>query len=221
MLVFQEVILLGHDTIMLMKRHMKTLLLSALMLPVFVSFAQQLAAAPYGRGQYGTCNYGEGGCTISLATSDTVTLSLTPTTTGVYTIDNDAVEVTTNSDDGFTLSIESDAADSSDLEGDGGVISPVSGSPGSPTALNMNQWGYRVDGMFGFGAGPTSAVQNEPSSSLTFTGLPFSGSPAILAEFDESAPDGIVIDVWYGVRGDTSIPSGSYTRTLTYTAIAL
>lgn len=204
-----------------MKRHIKTLLLSALMLPIFVSFAQHIAAAPYGRGLYGTCNFGEGGCTISLATSDTVALSLTPTATGVYTIDNDAVEVTTNSDDGFTLSIESDAPDSSDLEGDDGVIAPVSGSPASPATLDMNQWGYRVDGMFGFGAGPTSAAQNQSSSSLTFAGLPLSGSPAILATLDESAPAGIVVDVWYGVRGDTSIPSGAYTRTLTYTAVAL
>ena len=83
----------------------------------------------------------------------------------------------------------------------------------------MNEWGYRIDGALGFGAGPTSAITSQPSSSLTFAGVPLLGAPQEIKVTASGAPSGDVTNVWYGIRADISKPSGTYTSTVTYTAI--
>lgn len=207
---------------MLMESGMRIVFsMGLLCLIVLVGALQFAEATPYGRGRYGTCTYNSGGCTISLATSGTVDLTLQPTVSGVYTIDKDEVEVTTNSNDGFTLSLESASPTENALVGSSGSIAASSGTPASPMALALNNWGFRVDNLSGFGVGPTSAVQNQSSSSLTFAGVPLEGSSVTVRSYDDSAPSGVSTDVWYGVGADLTLPADTYTQVVTYTAVAL
>lgn len=206
---------------MLMKFTRLRVVLGGVMLFILMFYpAAHLSAVRYGEGSYGVCNYGQG-CNISITTSGTVALSATPTVSGVYTIAEDVVEVTTNSPDGYTLTLETDSATENSLDGSDGSISAVSGTPASPVTLSMNEWGFRVDGLSGFGAGPTSPVTNQASSSVTFAALPFMNSAATIKTTAGPALSGDTTDVWYGVRVDTSLPAGTYTRTVTYTATAL
>jgi len=188
------------------------LILAVLVVPSLVF------ATPYGAGTYGSCTYNNT-CTISIATSGTVTLPATTNPSGVVTIDKDIVTVTTNSSGGYTLSLESVSGSSSQLVNGGEVIPAISATAASPATLGLNEWGYRIDGALGFGAGPTSAITSQPSSSLTFAGVPLLGAPQDIKVTASSAPSGDVTNVWYGVRADMTKPAGTYTSTVTYTAV--
>ena len=180
-------------------------------------------ASKYGVSQYGRCNY-QDACEISITTSGTVSLPVTPTASSVYTIQKDSVTITTNSDDGYTLTLESDssAADGDEFKGpSSNILASTSGTISSPSALGVNEWGYRIDSIAGFGSGPTSAVSNVSSSSLTFAGISLYGSPTTIKTTSSSAPTGDTTEVWYGVRVDISKPSGIYSRSVIYTAVAL
>ena len=146
---------------------MKQKLMLVMVLLVAILVPSLVLATNYGEGVYGSCTYDET-CTISLATSGTVTLPATTNPSGVVTIDKDIVTVTTNSGGGYTLSLESVSGTSSQLVNGGEVIPAVSATAGSPVTLGLNEWGDRIDGALGFGAGPTSAIISQPSSSLTF-----------------------------------------------------
>lgn len=188
------------------------LILAVLVVPSLVF------ATPYGAGTYGSCTYNNT-CTISIATSGTVTLPATTNPSGVVTIDKDIVTVTTNSSGGYTLSLESVSGSSSQLVNGGEVIPAISATAASPATLGLNEWGYRIDGALGFGAGPTSAITSQPSSSLTFAGVPLLGAPQDIKVTASSAPSGDVTNVWYGVRADMTKPAGTYSSTVTYTAV--
>lgn len=153
-----------------------------------------------------------------MTTSGTINLGVTPTDLGVYTISDDAVEVTTNSSRGYTLLLSSDSATENSLVAGSEAIDSTEGTTEEPEMLGVNQWGFRVDGFDEFGAGPTSAVTNVFSSSLTFAGIPLSGAPTMIRATDEAASEGEVTRVWYGVHADSSLPAGTYSATVIYTA---
>lgn len=175
------------------------------------------AALPYGAGTYGSCTYGS--CTITLSTSGTVSLNLHPNGSGVYTIQKDEVNVKSGASVGYNLSLSSSSANTNLVNGSD-TISTNSGTYTSPTSLSLNSWGYRLDGINNFGAGPTSSVTNVSSSSLSFAGIPASGTPdSIVTTTVASAPTvGDNYGIWYGVRADLTPPAGTYSQTLTYTA---
>jgi hypothetical protein len=176
-------------------------------------------AAPYGSDIYGKCTYGDG-CNISISTSGTVTLNVAPTLSSVYTIDKDTVTVTTNNSAGYTLRLESTSGTSSKLENGAEYFDTTTGTAASPVTLSNNEWGYRIDSALGFGAGPTTAVSNQTSSSLTFAGLPLLGAPQTIKTTASSALSGDATDVWYGIRADMTKPAGTYSATVVYTAVA-
>lgn len=179
------------------------------------------SALPYGLGSYNDCSYG-GTCSISITTSDIVNINLQPTTSSVYSIQKDSVIVTTNSPLGYTLSLQSNSASSTSLVNSTHSLTASSGTPASPAPLQVNTWGYRLDGQAGFGGGPTNAATNASSSSLTFAGITLSGAPQIIySKNTESAIGGDTIDVWYGTRANTSVPAGTYSQTVVYTATTI
>lgn len=197
---------------------MKKLMLITLLVlsPVLPS---ALFAAPYGTGEYGSCEYGDGGCFISVTTTGLVELSLAPASGPVVTIAKDDVTVATNSNTGYELRLESSSATESSLVNGGDEIPATSATAGTPATLSVNEWGYRLDGELGFGAGPTSAVTNQSSSSLTFAGIPLLGAAQLIKTTAVSAPAGDTTAVWYGVHVDVTKPEGTYTQTVVYTAV--
>lgn len=158
------------------------------------------------------------GSTISITTSGTVNLNVTPTLAGSATSAADTVTVATNNSGGYNLTLEDVDADT-DLVSGSDTIGAHAGTFASPSTLDNNSWGYRVDGAGTFGAGPTSAQNNQANLSGTWAGVAANGSAHTLKS-TASPTSGDVTSVWYGVKADTSNPDGTYTDTVLYTATA-
>ncbi|MGV9001595.1 MAG: hypothetical protein ACOH18_01405 [Candidatus Saccharimonadaceae bacterium] len=152
-----------------------------------------------------------------LTTSGTVNLNATPTGAGVQTTASDTVTVSTNNSAGYTLTLNETAAASALVSG-GNSIPAITGSTfASPIALTANTWGYRVDGIGGFGAGPTSGASNAAIGAVKYAPVPATGSPQTLKTTAVTATNDTTT-VWYSVAVNTSTPSGTYTNSVTYTA---
>jgi len=160
------------------------------------------------------------GAIISLlSSSGTVNINTTPTAGGVQTIASDTVTVSTNDAAGYTLKLGETAAASA-LTSGGNTIPAVTGTQAAPVVQTANTWGYRVDSVGGFGAGPTSGATNAAiSGTIKFAPVPATASPDTLKATATTASNDTTT-VWYGVSVNTATPSGTYTNSVTYTAIA-
>jgi hypothetical protein len=159
------------------------------------------------------------GSVITLFTTNgTVTLNSTPTAGGVQTIASDTVTVSTNDAAGYTLKVGETTAASA-LTSGGNTIPAIGGTLASPIAETVNTWGYRVDSAGGFGAGPTSGATNAAIGAIKFAAIPASGSPDTIKTTSSTATNDTT-SVWYGLAVNTTQPTGSYTNSVTYTAIA-
>jgi hypothetical protein len=156
---------------------------------------------------------------ISVGSSTTVALSITPASGGSISSASDTVTVNTNDSAGYNLTL-SDGDTNTSLVNGVNTITAHSGTQAVPTTMTTNnKWGYRVDNVGGFGAGPGAVLNSVASSSLTWAGVPSSSSPNTLKS--PTSPSGVGGDtttVWYATRVDQTIPSGTYTDTVTYTA---
>jgi hypothetical protein len=157
---------------------------------------------------------------ISLfSTSGTVNDNVTPTGSGAQTIQSDTVTVSTNDSSGYTLQLAESSATTT-LTSGSNTIPASSGTQTTPVVMAVNTWGYRVDSVGGFGAGPTSSASSAAiSGTIKFAGVPASGSPNTLEDTSGTATNATTT-VWYGVAVNTSQPSGTYTNTVTYTCTA-
>ena len=150
---------------------------------------------------------------ISITTSGTVNLAITPTSAGSYTSASDTVTVGTNNALGYNLKIK---GATTTLASGGNTLAAVSGTFASPSAsMGVNQWGYRVDGLGTFGAGPTTAQTNQASLSGSWAGVT---TADVQIKSTSSANASDTTTVFYGASADLSKPSGTYTNTITYTA---
>lgn len=193
---------------------------------VFVSLAVITAPAVradttdstvYGSGNYGSCDYGS--CTITLTSGGSTTLNVAPTPSGVCTVQSDTASVLTDSTDGYSLTMTTSTTNNA-MTSSSGSIDASSGTAGSPATLAANTWGYRVDGLAGFGAGPTSAQNNGSTPSVTFAGVPPSNVAGTQVA-SSSGPANPAVDttIWYGLCADSSVPADTYSVTVTYTAV--
>ncbi len=152
-------------------------------------------------------------------TSGTVTLgALTPDATGVQSTNKDTVTVTTNDSDGYTLTLK-DADTTYTLASGGDSFAASSGTPAAPITLINNTWGWRVDSLASFGAGPTSVISSAAPSALTFAAIPANGSPYTINSAGTNGTE--VTEVWYSARALNTQPSGTYTDLVTYTAAVI
>lgn len=157
---------------------------------------------------------------ISVFTSNgTVTANVTPTGAGAQTIASDTLTVSTNDTLGYTLQLaDSDATTT--LTSGANTIPASSGNQTTPVAQAVNTWGYRVDGVGGFGAGPTSGQSSAAiSGTIKFAGVPANASPNTIKTTATTASNDTTT-VWYGVAANTTQPTGTYSDTITYTATA-
>jgi hypothetical protein len=156
---------------------------------------------------------------ISLLTSNgIVNVNVSPTGSGVQTIASDTVNVSTNDSSGYTLQLAETSAPTT-LTSGSNTIPASSGSQTTPVAMAANTWGYRVDSLGGFGAGPTNAQNSAAIGSAKFAAVPATGSPNTIATSAGTASNAATT-IWYGVAANTSQPSGTYTNSVTYTATA-
>jgi hypothetical protein len=158
------------------------------------------------------------GSTIGLfTTSGTVNINAAPTGAGVQTVASDTVTVSTNSPTGYTLSLSESTAESSLISG-ANSIPTSTGTQVGPIAMTANSWGYRVDGVGGFGAAPTLATSNVAISTIKFASVPIMAAPDTLKTTATTATNDTT-KVWYAVAANTTAQPGTYTNTVTYTAI--
>lgn len=156
------------------------------------------------------------GSTISMTTSSTVAIGITPTAGGAASSASDTVTVSTNNSTGYNLTLANTDAISS-LTSGANTITAHTGTFASPSTLANNSWGYRVDNAGTFGVGPTTAQTNQANLAGMWAGVPGTGSPQQLKTTGTTATNDVTT-VWYGVKTDTSKPSGVYSDSVTYTA---
>ncbi len=154
---------------------------------------------------------------ITLSADAIVNIALTPTGAGAASSQSDTVSVATNHAAGYNLTLSNNDT-TLDLDGPGAaVIAAHAGTFASPTTLGNNSWGYRVDGSGTFGAGPTSAELSQANLAGTWSGIPSSAAAQLIKTTAATATNDQTT-FWYGVKADTSKPSGAYTDSVTYTA---
>lgn len=199
----------------------KLLVLAAAILGLIITWvflSHPAAGIAYSSGTFGSCAYNT--CGISLVSSGSISASVTPTAGSTRcTVNNDVVTVTTGASTGYTVTITNTDATST-LNGTGSSIPASTGTPASPSVLATNTWGYRVDNIASFGAGPTSAISSAAVPAQTYAGVPLSsGTPGLIRTTNVADPGTVNTSVWYGVCADSSLKSGSYTDSVTYTAV--
>lgn len=174
-------------------------------------------AINYGAGTYGTCTYGT--CNISLTTSGSIAVNVTPAAGATRcTVSSDSVTASTDSSTGYTVTL-TDTDTTNSLSGPTSIAA-TSGTPAAPIVLAANTWGFRVDNISGFGAGPTSIVANGGVPTAKFAAVPLSNGTAATIRTTSTADSSTVsTPVWFGVCANTSLQSGSYTDSVTYTAV--
>ena len=193
-----------------------TLILSVLALGSS-AYANTTDTTTYGSGTYGGCDYGA--CSITLASSGTVADNVVPTASGKCTVQSDTVSVLTDNAAGYTVTMTTSTT-SNALANGSSLITASGGTAAVPATLANNTWGYRIDGISGFGAGPTSAQSSGGTPSVRFAGVPASNQTAATVSSASGPADPAVnTTVWYGVCTNTSLPSGNYSTSITYTAV--
>ena len=154
----------------------------------------------------------------SYSTGPTVTLgAITPDTTGKQSTAADTVSANTNDTAGLTISLQEKSAASTAMIAGANTITTSSGTPAAPAALTNNNWGWRVDSLAGFGAGPSGTLANAVPSALTYAGIPVNGSPFVIKT--TSAVGSSSTSVWYSARINNTQPLGTYATTVTYTIV--
>jgi hypothetical protein len=180
--------------------------------PVF-----QAMAISYGSGTYGSCQYNS--CSLTISTNGTITIDVTPAAGGACSTQSDNVSILTDDPSGYTLSLANSNTNTALLNGTA-AINSTTATQANPSPLTANQWGYRVDGIGGFGSGPTSSQTNVAPDSIPFAAVPASNyAPDTIASTSGPADPAESTYVWYSVCTDTTIASGTYTSQITYTAI--
>ncbi len=178
--------------------------------------ALPIAATSYAATSTSTIN-GTVNSTITVNSSGPVEINTAPTSTAVTSSARDTVNVSTNDPDGYSLTLATTTADRT-LSNGTDTIQPSSGDIATPTTLTANHWGFRVDGLSGF-SGTTTAETNVSTSSFNWAGVPAAGGDVTIKQTNDVA-SGDSTDVWYAMSVDTSMPSGTYSNTVVYTATA-
>lgn len=164
------------------------------------------------------------GSTITVSSGAAVSLDVAPDSSARYASRSNTVTVTTNNTTGYDLTLETTSAarELHKSTAPAADINAHTGTNAAPTALVANSWGYRVDNIGGFGAGPTAAtagVGGDVLDSTLWAGVPALNSPDTIATSTApSAGGGDNVTVWYAMAADATKPSGNYTNTVLYTA---
>ena len=123
---------------------------------------------------------------------------------------SDTINVKTNSPTGYKLYINTSSSDLTSTTTTSKFPS-TSGTLSSPTALTLNTWGFSL-------SSPAGGLP-VPSSSSTWSAVPTFDTK--IAESSSPTTDsGIDTPIYYAINADTTMPTGIYTTTVAYTALA-
>ena len=199
-----------------------TTFISHLTTPAADSHAEDLTAVIDSTGYYINLTSGNGG---------EVNLDLSATPSGTLAIVEDRLNIKSNTPNGYQLylAMESKEADSNRLYKDGNktassYLVPTSGTFDAPAVMDSNAWGYALaSGTVGAPSNAFDASYNVsvPDSTAVFAGVPLKGNDQLIQTIEiPDSTNGIDTSIYYGVKANTALPSGSYKGTVTYTAVA-
>lgn len=156
---------------------------------------------------------------VTISATGPVSFAVTPTAGGRVSTSSHTVGVSTNSTTGYAMSLAMQGASASLVRSGGSeTIDPTPGTPTLPSAFSANTWGFRVDGLAAFGTG-TTVETDVATSAYTWASVPAGGSGVTIRTYPSPVTDNGTT-VCYGMNATTARPSGTYTGTVVYTAIA-
>ncbi|MCL1929912.1 hypothetical protein FWF93_02140 [Candidatus Saccharibacteria bacterium] len=140
------------------------------------------------------------GSQITLSNGNT-TVNINPTlgTTGTAV---QTLTVTTNNTTGYLLQIEMNSINKSLLSGANAITATTNGT--TAAALQNDTWGYNF--------GTTNVAAS------TFLTIPTQGTPSTIASSSTTA-NAVATYVTFGAQPTASLPSGTYTGEVLYTAV--
>ncbi|MFZ1812667.1 MAG: hypothetical protein WAU02_04115 [Candidatus Saccharimonadales bacterium] len=160
---------------------------------------------------------------IGITTSGTVTLNIIPVSGGSQTTASDTVTVTTNNATGYNLKLKDADATTTLTNGGNSIAASTNTTWGTPAILSNNTWGYGIaSGTSGLTASSNfsaaySALTDQTTDAHLFLGV--TATDQLLRTTAAAAGSGDVTTVWYSAKADTTKAIGTYTDTVTYTAV--
>ena len=155
--------------------------------------------------------------TLSLSSCSSVDIDVDP---GYMSSGSCDVNVNTNSYYGYTLTMQTNGSNLERSSG-GQTIPSTSGTIASPSGLSgaSSAWGFRMDGLGGFGSGPTTVEDGVFNSAYTWAAAPTTETTLRTTGVATSS-GGDDTTVWFGVATTPGQLYGSYVQTVTWTAVA-
>lgn len=156
---------------------------------------------------------------------DQVDLLVDPSPAGRMSSNRQEIRINTNSSSGYDLKL-SMISDVQNLQLGANAIIPTSGTLASPlSGLSIGTWGYRVDGIGGFGMGhngvdPTQVETNISTSAYSWAAVPAVTAPDTISTLSTAPTSQITTHVFYGMKVDPTKPAGDYTNKVVYTLVA-
>jgi hypothetical protein len=141
--------------------------------------------------------------------------AITPDSTGKQSTNSDTVSATTNDSLGLTIQLADNSATLNGLISGANTIATSAGTTGTPVTLVNNTWGWRVDSLAGFGAGPGAVISNAAPSAITYAAMPLSGAPFTIKT--TAVTGSTSATVWYSARVNNTQATGAYVSTVIYT----
>ena len=133
-------------------------------------------------------------------TAPDVAMSVSPEGGAATSSTKSSVAVTTNSTAGVGLYLSMSGSSANlYLNGDTSASARIAAASSATSldGMTANTWGYSLDGE-------------------TYQGVPVAGSATQIAEISDTSS---TVDVYYGLKADTSLTAGSYRGSLTYSAV--
>ena len=147
-------------------------------------------------------NVGDGAYYMNITAAD-LSVDIDATPAGVKkTVQND-VTIDTNSGTGYKLYLSMDNADTDGnrLYYDGNAASTDYISATTSTSLSTNSWGYSIDG-------------------TSFSAVPLQGNEVVIGSGSSATASAVSHPVYYGFYINNTLPFGTYSGVVTYTAVA-
>ncbi|MBR0403534.1 hypothetical protein IJI55_03245 [Candidatus Saccharibacteria bacterium] len=151
-----------------------------------------------------------GAWTVSISSSGTLNVDVTPKGSGTTSTATDNVNIYTNTPNGYQLYLNStsgstDIYNNTDTQQELNHFVATTGTKDSPITLSSNSWGYSLS------PNPTTFSKVETSSSA---------ADSLITTGSKTSGSGDNLPVTYGFNADTKLTPGTYTTSVTYTAVA-
>lgn len=137
---------------------------------------------------------------LSINATESLDLEVVPTAAGVFTSGDIAVDVVTNDASGYSLYLSSSSEETALVNGTASANIPTVSAAVTSSNMAKNTWGFSLGDKYNPAPASSSAQRIKKTSAPANTG-------------DSTA-------VSIGAKVDTSIPSGVYSNTLLFTAVA-